>query len=128
MQNYRDRLIELLAQKQDYGVEFGDHMETINNDVLADYLIANGVIVPPCKVGDTVYYFSCYFGTILPYFVENLNIAYLGEKGENCVYTFEANCNHENELLDSIDFESDDIGKTVFLTREEAEKALEEKK
>ena len=81
-----------------------------------------------CKVGDTVHYFSGDFGTILPYFVENLNIAYLGEKGENCVYTFEANCNHENELLDSIDFEPDDIGKTVFLTREEAEKALEEKK
>ena len=82
----------------------------------------------PCKVGDTVHYFSGDFGTILPYFVENLNIAYLGEKGENCVYTFEANCNHENELLDSIDFEPDDIGKAVFLTREEAEKALERSK
>lgn len=81
-----------------------------------------------CKVGDTVHYFSGVFGTILPYFVENLNIAYLGEKGENCVYTFEANCNHENELLDSIDFEPDDIGKTVFLTREEAEKALGKQK
>lgn len=77
-------------------------------------------------MGDTVYYFSCDFGAILPYFVENLNIAYLGENDENCVYTFEANCNHENELLDSIDFEPDDIGKTVFLTREEAEKALKE--
>ena len=71
-----------------------------------------------------MYYFSCDFGTILPYFVENLNIAYLGEKGENCVCTFEANCYYENELLDSIDFEPDDIGKTVFLTPEDAEKAL----
>lgn len=85
----------------------------------------NEIIVLPCKVGDTVYYFSGDFGMILPYFVENLNIAYLGEKGENCVYTFEANCNKENELLDSIDFEPYDIGNTVFLTREEAEKALE---
>ena len=91
---------------------------------LADYLIANGVIVPPCKVGDTVYYFSRAFGAILPYLVENIHIAYLGEKGENCFYTFEANYNHENELLDSIDFEYDDIGKIIFLTREEVERAL----
>lgn len=122
----RDRLIELVCK----GIqEFGKSTVKCSADeYIADYLIVNGVIVPPCKVGDTVYYFSCNFGTILPYFVENLNIAYLGEKGENCVYTFEANCNHENELLDSIDFEPDDIGKTVFLAPEEAEKALEEKK
>jgi hypothetical protein len=30
------------------------------------------------------------------------------------------------ELADVIDFDDDDIGKTVFLTREEAEKKLEE--
>ena len=41
----RDRLIELLAQKQDYGVELGAHRVIIDNDVLADHLIANGVIV-----------------------------------------------------------------------------------
>lgn len=116
----RDRLIELIINAKREDPETGSFTE-----FLADYLLANGVTVPPCKVGDTVHYFSGDFGTILPYFVENLNIAYLGEKGENCVYTFEANCNHENELLDSIDFEPDDIGKTVFLTREEAEKALE---
>ena len=54
-------------------------------------------------------------------------IAYLGEKGENCFYTFEANYNHKNELLDSIDFEYDDIGKIIFLTREEAERALKDR-
>lgn len=27
---------------------------------IADYLIANGVIVPPCKVGDTVYELDVY--------------------------------------------------------------------
>ena len=27
-------------------------------ETLADHLLKNGVIVPPCKVGDTVYYFS----------------------------------------------------------------------
>ena len=47
----RDRLIELIEQAEGQ----------INNDMpsieqIADYLLANGVIVPPCKVGDTVYY------------------------------------------------------------------------
>lgn len=27
-------------------------------EIIADQLLANGVIVPPCKVGDTVYYFG----------------------------------------------------------------------
>lgn len=44
----RDRLIELLNTYMS-GCD-GDYAEE-----LADYLIANGVIVPPCKVGDTAY-------------------------------------------------------------------------
>ena len=45
----RERLIELLKE-----------VNTMRNmrqglGECADYLLANGVIVPPCKVGDTVY-------------------------------------------------------------------------
>lgn len=78
----------------------------------------------PFLVGKTVYQFCETFWVVLPYFVENLNIAYLNEN-EN-VYTYEANCvdDENQELLDSIDFEPDDIGKTVFLTKEDAEKSL----
>lgn len=122
MQNYRDRLIELLAQKQDYGVEFGDHMETINNDVLADYLIVNGVIVPPCKVGDLVYvirrkekrnkggYWNaiCFTKKVMQTAIKD-RTAYIDFKRAT-----------------KTDFSL--IGNTVFLTREEAEKALEGKK
>lgn len=91
---------------------------------LADYLLANGVIVPPCKVGDTVYSFCDDFGVVLPYFVENLRIGFM-DKDRN-YWCYEANCHTEetDELLDEIDFDLDDLGKTVFLTREEAEKAL----
>lgn len=28
---------------------------TVESEALADYLLANGVIVPPCKVGETLY-------------------------------------------------------------------------
>lgn len=41
----RDRLIDLLYDMQDARI-----------DTIADHLIENGVVVPPCKVGDTVYY------------------------------------------------------------------------
>ena len=50
----RERLIELIREAM------RKHEITIENyviptsDYIADYLLANGVIVPPCKVGDTV--------------------------------------------------------------------------
>lgn len=78
----------------------------------------------PCKVGDTVYHFSEDYGRILPYFVEDIHISYWGDNGQNALYTFEADYHYEDVLIDCIDFELEDIGKTVFLTREEAEKAL----
>lgn len=131
----RDKLIELIAQiEREYAEYHSDCEEagvtimTSFEDMFADYLLAEGVIVPPCKackVGDMVYAFCEDFGVVLPYFVENLNIGFM-DKNRN-YWTYEANCHAEetDELLDEIDFDLDDIGKTVFLTREEAEKALE---
>lgn len=66
------------------------------------------------KPGDTVWHFCEQLGRLLPYFVESLYIGYLDNK-HNC-YTYEADSTENCELLDSIDFNDDDIGKTVFLT------------
>ena len=117
----RDRLIELLAQKQDYGIELGDHMETIDNDVLADHLIANGVIVPPCKVGDYVY---CIFenkvrlASVLAFYIDKVGI----------IVELRIPLNDERPTapcavchIDRDSYSDNDI----YLTREEAEKALE---
>lgn len=120
----RDRLIKVLNEAF---IKSDDNFGMPNIEQVTDYLVANGVVVLPCKVGDTVYYYSPDYGAILPYFVESINICYLGDEGEHCIYTFESNCHHGDELMDSIDFELDEIGKTVFLTREEAEKALKER-
>lgn len=79
------------------------------------------VVVLPCKVGDTVWMSGEDFGTVLPYTIDLISFV-----GKGCGYS--ANYNHNGELIDGIDFEDDDIGKTVFLAREEAEKALEEMK
>ena len=56
----RERLIELLDARQDRGqkwshYENGQSVESLSNSTLADYLLANGVIVLPCEEGDTFY-------------------------------------------------------------------------
>ena len=52
----RDRLIELLNKKYDHFCDqCGINKDSHYAESLADYLLENGVIVPPCKVGDTVY-------------------------------------------------------------------------
>ena len=69
-------------------------------DYLADYLIEHGVIVLPCKVGDILCCESAIKG----------HITYL--KAPNLEWIV------ENKEL---------FGKEIFLTREEAEKALKER-
>ena len=125
----RKRLIELLLKSDPlHERDLDDDLVEGEVDAIADYLLANGVIVPPVKVGDTVYHFSEDFGTVLPYFVDNLRIGFM-DKNQN-YWVYEANChdNETNELLDEIDFSLEDIGESVFLTKEEAEKALAERR
>lgn len=57
----RDRLIDLLKsnhkaeQLRQMGIAIGKYEDDCVEAMLADFLLANGVIVPPCKVGQTVY-------------------------------------------------------------------------
>lgn len=93
-------------------------------DFLADYLLENGVIVPPVKVGDTL--FTLMFrGKVdlrdkdKPY---KAKVVYIGINGSknyvNVVYE-----KNDNMLT----FTFDEIGDRIFLTREEAEKAVASK-
>lgn len=56
----KERLVELIDKMIDEGEEkeafVFDIGYEIDLDFMADYLLANGVIVPPCKVGDEIYY------------------------------------------------------------------------
>ena len=106
----RDRLIELLdkAYSQDYK---GDYEGGIKQ--LADYLLANGIIVTPFKVGDTVYYIP--FGNhIVECKVAKIVIEPFKEIGMSF------------HCYGGIAFDMRHIGETVFLTKEEAERALAE--
>lgn len=51
----KQRLVELMKKCPDWAVFSVRNGFSADLDLLADYLLDNGVIVPPCKVGDVVY-------------------------------------------------------------------------
>lgn len=118
----RERLIELLNNKIDYGVKvIESQMDDRNNfhdiktnDLVADYLLENRIIVPPYKIGDTVYYVSR--GRIERLKIRNINYSFRDR--EYYVYLENdrgsAMCIGYRQL----------IGYKLFNTLEEAEKAL----
>ena len=168
----RDRLIELLegaeAKASEY-IKENDQMDFIPTlkellGVYADHLLAEGVIVLPCSIGQTVYHITTCEG-----FEHELDgslydsFGGLGDAtGYYCPCELRDNCPFDNEedfdcdtlkkkqavFEDEVkgfmlgDCEWDNVvflkysgnvyfhefGKTVFLTREEAERALERSK
>ena len=101
----RDRLIELLKKaKKEYAGDVTDFTET---RYIAECLLNDGWMRPPCKVGDKIYkIFTTYTPFVSDYDVEAYGIPVKSVLGDLIVIPFDA------------------IGKTVFLSREEAEKAL----
>lgn len=104
----RERLAQLLRSKSCWnndcpegGCEKCDYIG-INDETaeqIADYLIANGVVVMPCKVGDVIYEtdgIRIYESIIRKVIYETKGIA----------------------------FDESAIGKSVFLSRDDAERAL----
>lgn len=127
-----ERLIELLDNAP------ADPAGNRNVRTLAEHLLANGVIVPPCKVGDKVYVADK--GGIreatadeIYFYGSNDNMTILlsfncDYECENCPFSSwsqepygESSCGGEYGCWD---VKYEDFGKTVFLTREEAERAL----
>lgn len=106
----RERLIRLM---QEASQSKSDYAGNIGLGQIADYLIEHGVIVLPCKVGDTVYYVTGIgHNLVKPAKVEEIII---DENGIKDLYVQGDGHNFENSF---------DI---FFLTREEAEKALKER-
>lgn len=126
----RERLEEILLKMPIY--EFVRYDEASSDTVydikkLADYLLNNGVIVPPCKVGDTIYVIpsranwrinNMYesmkpLNRIYEQTVDEIHIYQSGYTVSSC-----EGIQHQPSVL---------FGETWFLTREEAEKALKER-
>ena len=111
----RERLVELLL-KCDKESEVLDCFnerpkKTQSAELIADYLIANNVVVLPCKVGQVLWFPSEYYNKPYSIFITKAEIY----EEETIMYS-EGGCEWYEE----------DIGKTVFLSREEAEAKLKE--
>ena len=105
----RERLIDLIRETKKHTKNANSDLE--RNMIFAEYLLEHGVVLLPCKVGDRVYRPSDCLG-VVQFVIISFNIyeseMFFTDDSENIIYL-------------------PDIGKTVFLTREEAERALKER-
>ena len=127
----RDRLMKLLCgvecdgeetlgncpQRRDGKCRTVQKLEMCQIGATADHLLANGVIVPPCKVGDTLYVVSQMRDKRMLPFVNSYEVTSITIKRKSMTIY------HEMDSFIKI-FKQSDFGKTVFLSREDAEKAL----
>lgn len=70
------------------------------------------------KCGDSVFAYCETLNCVLEYWVDTITQQYYDR--DTVLVSYVADSYKENELLDSIDFDDDDVGKTVFFTYEEA--------
>lgn len=116
----RNKLIEIVKKSLVKNIDYTHRLaENITDD-----LLANGVIVPPCKVGDMVYIVDGSTDGIvmgkITHFEFNLHTTpkeWITVRGN---YPFVGELEEKNRI-DLL------LGKTVFLTLEEAERALAER-
>lgn len=102
----REQLIELILKSEIFASEvgfFNCHFSKPKAECVANFLLENGVILPPCKVGQTVY--------------QTEGIRVYESVVRNVIYD-----------TDGIAFDETAIGHSVFLTCEEAEAELEKRR
>lgn len=131
--HYCGPAIDRLAAYEDTGLE-PEQIEYMymENQELASYLCTNGdraialgeadaegrVVILPCKIGDTLFRPLSWRNI-----VEKCTVSLLTQKADK---SWKIRLTSEN-FRTTFEITINDIGKTVFLTSEEAEKALEEK-
>lgn len=124
----RERLYELIVDADNEffrETPYGTAQERIEKTV--EHLLANGVLLPPVHVGSTVYYIvgathkspeNCRVSTPR----EVVEISYKRQRGS------ERRTMSGFITEDGVRYSFNGIGKTVFLTREEAEATLEKRR
>ena len=116
----REKFIELFSPFADGTYNgSGTIVDGTKVEDVVDSLLANGVIVSPIKLGDKVYIIygiKTAHKRIVKIEVSDIEIDFrYSFSGSNKIYRYNYNS-----------FTNDDIGKTVFLTKEEAEEKLKE--
>ena len=121
----RDRLIELMLNAPQIpcikgGQATGKRYQTFQN--IADHILADGWIRPPVRVGSKVYKISRNK-------VKECEVVFVGiSADERCSHFNFVENYADGTFYKSYSMVFDVIGKTVFLTREEAEQDLAERK
>lgn len=115
----RDRLVDLINEAKDEypTIPSVNCCKPTFAYYLADHLIADGAILPPCKVGDIVYMVTPGGRIHEKEVLGSASVVGLNLRDEIWM-------KHSFTCESALVFNEDDIGKTVFLTREEAERAL----
>ena len=151
--NDREKLKELLPEARRRAAEICHERDSCNecqywddrpycrSSHVADHLLANGVIVLPCKPGNAVYWlvynrdacgdcdaYSSFYGmdAMCDYHYELWpEIIDPSNDEEHCPKHFIEIIEYKS-TLECIVYHRNEFGKTIFLTREEAEAALAE--
>ena len=108
----RNRLREIILKSDILCDSCGENTSSYCAEALADAILDEGVILPPCKVGDIVYVLGKFTGQIIESKVMTISMS------EDDVFLHLDNGTYVTE--------SQQIGKTAFLTRKEARKALKQ--
>lgn len=124
MEKQRERLVELLLKcdKESEVLDCFNERPTKKQsaDLIADYLMSNNVVVLPCKVGDKIFAVSASLKTIYECEVTHI----ISQKGGLMIFGTLPYCKEPRAICSEYD-----IGKDyVFLSREEVENALKERK
>lgn len=95
---------------------------------LADYEDAEeqGLLLRlPCKVGDKLYYTDSYYNVVVPVRLNEVITQFVGINN----YAYQYNCcsfDGCGDIYEEYEFDNNDFGKTVFLTKKEAKAKLKE--
>lgn len=126
----RERLAHLLSKVIPVKGRRGDILRSImldeyESESLADFLVKNGVNLPPVHVGDTVYY-------IVGGYYKSPDNCKVSEPCKVVEISYKIGANYR-QLAGFITnkgtrYSFDGIGKTVFLTREEAEEEIKKRR
>jgi hypothetical protein len=117
----RDRLTKLLGETrigENKNIPLSCILADASIEKIADHLIENGVIVPPMRLGQTCFEPCAYRNG-----VDECRVSSITQKADGSFKIRLTNLRGKWVF----EITPDEIGKTVFLTREEAEKALAER-
>jgi hypothetical protein len=115
----RDRLIELIRNAPRTDVVYGDikldePVQTLQT--IADHLLANGVIVPPCYIGQDIWHTTKHYDGRIE--IGKGKVSMLQQKADK---SWKIRITVNSSVWD---FTPSEIGKIYFFSKEEAERAL----